>query len=242
MTNPNSSRRAYTLQDFLQLFSRSNEETRQRLLTEVFQTGQTLQPRNEELTTQVETAHQKGQDQLAAFQREITAAINELRRELVRHDDAMNRLTQRAAVAEYQLTNQLEETSETSTSKDKGKATAKSEPCKFDSKFTGNGGLSYTSFRRHIRVVLAQNLDRYPTLQSQIALIYQNSGPEPQEFLDQYLQHDGFFDFTSVQAVWDVVDVSYRNQNERKRRPGSPCTPSVRSKYPLGPSSLIFSA
>ncbi|KAI0992210.1 hypothetical protein K3495_g15976, partial [Podosphaera aphanis] len=216
MTNGTPSPRAHTLQDFLQIFSRSNEETRQRLLTEVFQSGQTLQTRNEELTSQVESSHQRTQDQLAARQSESNAAMTELRRELARRDDIISDLNQRMAVAEFQLENHLQNnTPETSTS-DKGKAVAKSEPYKFDSKFTGNGELSYTAFRRHVRVALAQNSDRYPTLQSQIALIYQNLGHEPQGFLDQYLQEDGFFNFDSIQAVWDVLDVSYRNLNEEE--------------------------
>ncbi|KAI0999610.1 hypothetical protein K3495_g8587 [Podosphaera aphanis] len=92
----------------------------------------------------------------------------------------------------------------------------RSEPYRFDQKLTGTNGLSYTAFRRHIRVALAQNSGRYPNLQSQIALIYQNLGQEPQGSLDQYLLDNGLFDLPSIQAVWDVLDVSYRNQNEEE--------------------------
>ncbi|KAI0996629.1 hypothetical protein K3495_g11554 [Podosphaera aphanis] len=194
-----STPRPNSLQEFLQLFSTSNDETRQRLLTEVFQSGRTLQTRNDELSAQ----------------RESNAALSELRRELTRREGVVAGLNQRLAVSEFQLT-QLQESQPPPNPTNTPAPASKSEPYRFEQKFNGTNGLSYSAFRRHVRVELAQNSDRYPSIQSQIALIYQNLDPEPQGFLDQYLREDGFFDPPSIQAVWNVLDVSYRNQNEEE--------------------------
>ena len=92
----------------------------------------------------------------------------------------------------------------------------KSELYKINDKFTGQDKSLYPSFQRHIRIALAQNADRYVTLQSQISLIYQNLGPEPQSFLDQYLSATGIFHLPNLNSVWEILDVSYRNPNEEE--------------------------
>ncbi|KAI0997389.1 hypothetical protein K3495_g10796 [Podosphaera aphanis] len=89
MLTPNSAPRAHSLQEFLRLFSRSNEEARQRLLTEVFQTGQTLQAGNQELTTQIDAHDQLTQECLTSAQQEISVVLTELRRELARRDQTI---------------------------------------------------------------------------------------------------------------------------------------------------------
>ena len=96
------------------------------------------------------------------------------------------------------------------------KLSPRSELYKIHVKFSGQDKSFYLAFQRHIRIALAQNADRYVTLQSQISLIYQNLGLEPQSFLDQYLGEDGLFTLKSVQDVWNTLDVSYRNPNEEE--------------------------
>ncbi|KAI0997772.1 hypothetical protein K3495_g10415 [Podosphaera aphanis] len=186
-----STPRPNSLQEFLQLFSSSNDETRQRLLTEVFQSRRTLQSRNDELSAQVERVQQQGQDQLANQQRETNAALAELRRESTRRERVIAGLNQRLAVSEFRLT-QIQESQ------------PPTNPNPTDSTRNSTG------------LMVSATPPSDAIVQSQIALIYQNLGPEPQGFLDQYLQEDGFFDLPSIQAVWNVLDVSYRNQNEEE--------------------------
>lgn len=90
----------------------------------------------------------------------------------------------------------------------------KSELYRIDDKFTGEDKSLYPSFQRDISIALAQNADRYGTLQSQISLIYQNLGSGPKSFLDRYLSDNGQFMFKTLSAVWDVLDISYKNLNE----------------------------
>ncbi|KAI1006658.1 hypothetical protein K3495_g1556 [Podosphaera aphanis] len=125
----------------------------------MFQTVQTLQNQNEELTTQVDTAQQQGQEQLATQQRESNAALKELHRKLARRESALGALNQQVAVANYRLS-QMEEQQQHPVAN----PLSRSEPYKFDQKFTGTNGLSYTAFRQYIRVALAQNPDRCPNL------------------------------------------------------------------------------
>ncbi|KAI0993685.1 hypothetical protein K3495_g14499 [Podosphaera aphanis] len=204
-----STPRPNNLQEFLQLFSSSNDETRQRLLTEVFQSGRTLQSRNDELAAQVERVQQQGQEQLANQQRETNAALAELRRESTRRDGVISGLNQRLAVSEYRLT-QLQESQPPANPTNTPAPVSKSEPYRFDQKFNGANGLSYSAFRRHCPVPNSVNLPESGSRTTRVP------GPVPQGFLDQYLQEDGFFDLPSIQAVWNVLDVSYRNQNEEE--------------------------
>ncbi|KAI0992089.1 hypothetical protein K3495_g16097, partial [Podosphaera aphanis] len=92
----------------------------------------------------------------------------------------------------------------------------KSELFRIEDRFTGEDKTLYPSFQRQIRIALSQNKDRYVDLQSKIILIYQNLGPAPKSFLDRYLSDDGTFGFTSLEAVWEVLDVSYKNVNEEE--------------------------
>ena len=92
----------------------------------------------------------------------------------------------------------------------------KSELYRIEEKFTGQDKALFPAFQRHIRIALSQNADRYTSLQSRISLIYQNLGNEPQSFLDQYLSADGIFNLPSVESVWNILDVFYRNPNEEE--------------------------
>ncbi|KAI0999996.1 hypothetical protein K3495_g8205 [Podosphaera aphanis] len=196
-----STPRPNSLQEFLQLFSSSNDETRQRLLTEVFQSGRTPQTRNDELSAQVDRVQQQGQDQLATQQRESNAALTELRRELTRREGVVAGLNQRLAVSEFRLL-QLQESQPL--------------PIRRTPRPPSQNPNPTDSIKNLTELMASVTPPPDAIVQSQIALIYQNLGPEPQGYLDQYLQEDGFFDLPSIQAMWNVLDVSYRNQNEEE--------------------------
>lgn len=104
----------------------------------------------------------------------------------------------------------------------------KSELYRIDEKFTRLDKSQYPAFQRHFRIAISQNADRYITLQLKIALIYQNLGQEPRSFLDQLLDDNGKFLFSSVQDMWDTLDVSYRNPNEKEEARAILC--SLRQK------------
>lgn len=89
----------------------------------------------------------------------------------------------------------------------------KSEPYRIQEKFTGKEKSKYEDFQRQVKLAIALNGDRYPTLQSKISLIYQNLGPSPQSFLNRHMTDDGVFTLSSIQAVWDCLDTSYKNWN-----------------------------
>lgn len=97
----------------------------------------------------------------------------------------------------------------------------KSELFRIDIKFTGEDKSLYPSFQKQIKIALAQNADRYKTLQSRISLIYQNLGPGPKSFLDRYLTEEGLFEISTLKEVWDILDISYSNPNEEEDARGS---------------------
>ena len=120
---------------------------------------------------------------------EILAVNSELRHELLELRTAHTNLLQASAVKNYKLKESegLVQTllSQILENQRIGPVeTPKSELFCIDEKFTGRDKTQYPSLRRQIKIALAQNKDRYHSLQSQIALIYQNLGPGPKSFLD----------------------------------------------------------
>ncbi|POS82307.1 hypothetical protein EPUL_006356, partial [Erysiphe pulchra] len=184
----------------------ASPENRHTILTELYNSGKKYQETARELENRLLELQQKFSD--------LKAVTHELRNELkIEKNNALEAL-QASAVDKYKL-------SEAERSNKTGSSTAiseipRSELYRIDEKFTGENRSLYPAFRRQISIALAQNADRYVTLQSQISLIYQNLGIGPKSYPDRYLLSNGNFSFASLVEVWNVLDVSFRNPNEEE--------------------------
>ncbi|KAI1003946.1 hypothetical protein K3495_g4267 [Podosphaera aphanis] len=198
---------------FLSHLRKLDEKSGHALITELFNKGVEFRSRSESYANELANTRQQVI--------EIQAVNTELRNELNANQTSSAELLQSSAVEKYRLSEAetlIEELkAQLSSKSDLGTSSGganRSELFRIDEKFMGTDKSLYPSFQRQIKIALAQNADRYIGLQSQISLIYQNLGPGPKSFLDRYLADSGHFNFESLTAVWDVLDVSYRNLNE----------------------------
>ena len=197
-------------EDLISRVDRASPEDRKIILTDTFLAGKKLQDRASELEAALSEYTSKLSDSLAI--------INELRSEIKIRQNSESEALQASAVLSYRLSESenVIKTLKSENSEVSPAGVYRSELYRIDEKFTGEDRTLYPAFQKQIRIALAQNADRYLTLQSKITLIYQNLGIGPKSFLDRYLQIDGNFSFESLSEVWKVLDVSFRNPNEEE--------------------------
>ncbi|KAI0996064.1 hypothetical protein K3495_g12116 [Podosphaera aphanis] len=203
-----------TSSDFLTHIQGVDRDTRQSLISTLFENGLNFQNQTKALTSDLETVRDHCH--------EVTILNTQLQRDVSDLRSEIADLQRTSAVDCYKLTESLKTIASLQEKKsDQGNTSAKSELFKIDIKFTGEDKSLYPSFQKQIKIALAQNADRYLTLQSRISLIYQNLGPGPKSFLDRYLTEDGFFEISTLKEVWDILDISYSNPNEEEDARGS---------------------
>lgn len=209
-----SSNRSATSSEFIDHLARVDKDAQRSLIEELYNEGLSLKNEGKKLS-----------DQLSSCQRQIIESnvlVSKLKEELSETQRSFSEHLQSSAVSNYKLSEserRLEELlAQNSNLSDSHLSTGrgKSELFRIDDRFTGEDRTLYPSFQRQVRIALARNKDRYASLQSQITLVYQNLGPAPKSFLDRYLSDDGDFKFESLDAVWEVLDVSYKNVNEEE--------------------------
>ncbi|KAI0993866.1 hypothetical protein K3495_g14318 [Podosphaera aphanis] len=198
---------------FIAHLSEMDEKARHDLIAEFFNRGVEYRSQAQNYASELTSIRQQVI--------EIRAVSVQLKSDSDISQENSAKLLQSSAVVEYRLSesksliedlqSQLASPSELGTSSG---GVNKSELFRIDEKFTGDDKSFYPAFQRQIRIALSQNADRYTGLQSQISLIYQNLGPGPKLFLDRYLSDSGKFNFDSLAAVREVLDVSYKNLNE----------------------------
>ncbi|KAI0995458.1 hypothetical protein K3495_g12721 [Podosphaera aphanis] len=202
--------------DFINHIHGLDAESRRTLISNLFDNGVTFREQTMTLTRDLESSVDQN--------RELSTLNSRLQRELSDCRSSIIELQRTSAVDQYRLTEsekKLEDLLADLPNQGGHSTLPKSEIFKIDVKFTGEDRLLYPSFQRQIRIALAQNADRYRTLQSQISLIYQNFGAGPKSFLDRYLTEDGLFNFGTLKEVWNVLDVSYSNPNEEEEARGA---------------------
>ncbi|KAI0994006.1 hypothetical protein K3495_g14178 [Podosphaera aphanis] len=203
-----------TAQELIAHLHSCDEPTRGAVLTELFNRITDAKELNEELLS--------CRRQLL----EANVLTSKMNEEAATHQRLANEYLQTSAVDKFKLTQSeervqelLEQLSGEFNPSDldlRRGVHGKSEIFRIDDRFTGLDKSLYPSFRRQILIALSRNSDRYASLQSKITLIYQNLGPGPKSFLDRYLSEDGQFLFDTLDAVWEVLDVSYKNVNEEE--------------------------
>ena len=172
-------------EDLISRVNQANPRDRDIILTKIFEAGKKIQDQSDEM-----------KDQLVRIGQELSdarAIITELRSEITNHQLSADQALRNSAVVEYKLV-EAEKALKSLRSENievSANLAPRSELYRIDEKFTGDDRTLYPAFQKQIRIALAQNADRYVTLQSQITLIYQNLGIGPKSFLDRYLQVDG---------------------------------------------------
>ncbi|POS87002.1 hypothetical protein EPUL_001339 [Erysiphe pulchra] len=173
-------------QDLISRIDGASPENRGIILTDLYNSCKKIQECADKLQLESEERRQEISNS--------KAVLIELRNELKNLQKSASDALQALAVFKYRL----------------------SEAKKLISELQSENRSLYSAFQRQIKIALAQNSDRYVTLQSQISLIYKNLGTGPKSFLDRYLLDDGNFAFKSLTEVWNFLDVSFKNPNEKE--------------------------
>ena len=209
--------------DFVRRINVQAHEQQLRSVDELFKHGKHLEDQLKEANSKNELLQQEIMHNEGAIREvyreklEIMERYDSLQKELGVTEHKLAESQRMASnIQQQNLENTEQESSSANQTIETLRAEHKSELYRIEEKFTGHDKTLYPAFQRHIRIALAQNADRYTSLQSRISLIYQNLGREPQSFLDQNLSADGIFELTSVKSVWDILDTSYRNPNEEE--------------------------
>ncbi|KAI1007645.1 hypothetical protein K3495_g584 [Podosphaera aphanis] len=198
-----------TAPEFISHLQSTNENSRTTLLTDLFNKMLELRSDSKQLDEEL------AQCRLQIL--ESNVLISKLKGEVSTAQLLSNENLQESAVTKYKLSvdeekifglQKLDDELDTSDPELRTGVHGKSDLFRIDDRFTGLDKSLYLSFRRQILIALSRNSDRYASLQSKITLIYQNLGPGPKYFLDRYLSEDGEFLFDTLDAVWEVLDVS----------------------------------
>ena len=166
-------------EDLIYRVDRASPEDWKIILTDTFLAGKKLQDRASELEAALSEYKSKLSDSLAI--------INELRSEIKIRQNSESEALQASAVLSYRLSESenVIKTLKSENSEVSPAGVYRSELYRIDEKFTGEDRTLYPAFQKQIRIALAENADRYLTLQSKITLIYQNLGNGPKSFLDR---------------------------------------------------------